>query len=45
MSNLRDPQTRAIGHAERCLVLDAWRRLEQPRGLLDAQDTRNLGAT
>jgi hypothetical protein len=37
VGNLRDAQARAIGHAQRGLVLDPRRCLEQPGGLLDAQ--------
>ena len=40
--DLRHAQAGAIGHAERSPVLDARRRLEQLRHLLDAQHVRQL---
>jgi hypothetical protein len=42
MRHLGDAQACAIGDPERGLVLDAWRRLEQPGSFLDAEHARQL---
>ena len=40
--DLGGAQARAVGHAQRCLVLEPRRRVEQPRHLLRAQHHRQL---